>query len=407
MSLSSRTTAHLGAIALALMSVSCGPGSPGLSPAPSDDPADYLVDGSLNYRIEVSQPRWVVPSAGLPDNVTPQVANNNVDIHFYEDRLYMAFRTAPTHFASDQVEMYVVSSLDGGTSWEYETHIDMGSDLREPRLFDTGGSLQLIFFQAGTDMLNFEPLRIWRVFRRGLGDWSAPEVLLDEPEVPWDVKKRSGKIWMTSYQGEHYSPDPDAGIQVHFKQSEDGIDWRLVEDAPFVYAGGVSEVAFEFDSDGSLWAVTRNEDGDQSGWGSHVCSAPADRLGVWDCPSQTDPERYDSPELFRHGDDLYLAARRDVGGPFGADGDMAAYSLRPKRSAIYKIDKQQHKVVQLFDLPGCGDTAFPSLRRSGAHTFLLANYTSPLDDPDVSWLQGQTSPQGTQIYLVTISFVPE
>ncbi len=402
-----RKMTHVGALAVALIFAACGPGSDSEDKAPSDDPADYLVDDSPNYRIEVSEPRWVVPSDGLPDVVTPQVANNNVDINFFEDRLFMAWRTAPTHFASDQVEMYVVSSLDGGTNWEFETRIDMKSDMREPRLIDADGRLQLMFFQAGTDMLNFEPVRIWRTFRRELGDWSAPEILLDEPEVPWDVKKRSGKIWMTSYQGKHYSPDPEAGIQVHFKQSTDGLNWRLVDDAPFVYAGGVSEVAFEFDADGSLWAVTRNEDGDESGWGSHVCTVAAGRLGDWDCPQQTDPERYDSPELFRHGDDLYLAARRDIGGPFGADGDMTAYSLRPKRSALYKIDKQTRKVVHLLDLPGCGDTAFPSVRRSGAHTFLLANYTSPLDEPDISWLQGQTSPAGTRIYLLTITFVPE
>lgn len=394
-------------VIIALMSAAgCGPGSQA-NAAPSDDPADYRVDTSRNYQIEVSEPRWVVPSAGLPDSITPQIANNCVDIHFFEDRLFLAWRTAPSHFASDQVEMYVVSSLDGGYSWEYEAHVDIHCDVREPRLIDIDGRLQLIFFQAGTDMLQFEPKRIWHIFRRGPGVWSAPEVLLDVPEVPWDVKRRYRKLWMTSYQGQHYSSDPNASIQVHFKQSTDGLAWTLVDDVPYVYSGGVSEVAFEFDSDRSLWAVTRNEDGDDTGWGSHVCTTPADKLGEWDCPDQTDPERYDSPELFRHGDDIYLVARRDVGGPFGTDGDMAAYSLRPKRTALYQIDKQRRKVVHLFDLPGCGDTAFPSVRRVSADTYLLANYTSPLDEPDISWIEGQTSPRGTQIYLLTLTFVPE
>jgi hypothetical protein len=131
----------------------------------------------------------------------------------------------------------------------------------------------------------------------------------------------------------------------------------------------------------------------------------------------TDPDRYDSPEMFRHGDDLYLVARRDVGGPYDARDDdltlaerrgryLVAYSLRPKRTALYKIDKAQRKVVHVMDLPGAGDTAFPSVRQTGPDTYLLANYTSPLDNPDISWLSGQTSPRGTQIYLLTLTFVP-
>ena len=176
-------------------------------------------------------------------------------------------------------------------------------------------------------------------------------------------------------------------------------------------------MAFEFDLDGSLWAVTRNEDGDASGFGSHLCRAPAEDLSAWDCPAQTDPERYDSPKMFRHEGEIYLVARRDIGGPYDRrDTDLSLaqrrgrylidYSLRPKRTALYRIDRTARRVVHVMDLPGVGDTAFPSVRQTGPHSFLLANYTSPLDDPDISWLQGQTSNRGTQIYLATIDFVP-
>ena len=63
-------------------------------------------------------------------------------------------------------------------------------------------------------------------------------------------------------------------------------------------------------------------------------------------------------------------------------------------------------VVHLMDIPGMGDTAFPSVRRRGAHRFLLANYTSPRDQLDFGWLQGQTDALGTHIYLATLTFVP-
>ena len=164
-----------------------------------------------------------------------------------------------------------------------------------------------------------------------------------------------------------------------------------------------------------MWAVTRNEDGDETGFGSHVCFAAAGALGIWDCSADSDPERYDSPDMFRFGDEIYVAARRDVGGPYDEGlSDLSFeeqksqylldYSLRPKRSALYRIDREARKVVFLVEIPGVGDTAFPSVRRSGPNTFVLANYTSPLDKPDISWLEGQVNPAGTSIYLLKLEF---
>ncbi len=379
----------------------------GASPAaPSDDPADWEVDTTLDYEIEVSAPRWVVPSAGLPDEIGIQAANNNLDIEFFEDRLFLAWRTAPTHFASDRTELLVVSSTDGGERWTLEQRVHMGTDMREPRFLSFQGRLQLLFFEAGSNLVAFEPIRMWRTVRGADGSWAAPEPITDDYEVPWDVKPRGGVAWMTSYAGEHYGGE-GAVVQVFFKQSTDGDTWQPVGGVPHVYEGGASEVAFEFDTDGSLWAVTRNEDGDATGWGAHVCHAPAGDLAAWECSTSSDPNRYDSPEMFRHGDDLYLVARRDIGGVFGEEeGNLVTYSMRPKTTALYTIDKERRAVVHLMDLPGVGDTAFPAVRRTGPHSFLLANYTNPLDNPDISWIQGQAAPEGTQIYFLDIDFVP-
>lgn len=382
--------------------------------APSDDPRDYAVDTNTGYRIQVSEPRWVVPSDGLPED-TAGVSNANVEIHFFGDKLYMAWRSAPFHFASMETKMQVVSSTDGGLSWELETTLALGRDVREPRFFDVNGELHLVFFEAGTNALAFEPNRMLQVVRDESGSWGEVLVVEDAPEVPWDLKRRVGaegeasRLWMTSYKGEHYGGE-GAIVQVFFKHSSDGYTWSPVSGDGVVYTGGVSEVAIEFTAAGDLWAVTRNEDGDDTGCGSHVCFAKAGDLGSWACSDVSDPERYDSPEMFRHGDDLYLIARRDIGGPFGSGPDacnLVAYSQRAKTSALYKVDTEQRKVVHIQDLPGAGDTAFASVRRVGAHHFLVANYTAPLDDPDQSWVQGQTSDRGTQLYLIDIRFVPE
>jgi hypothetical protein len=38
---------------------------------------------------------------------------------------------------------------------------------------------------------------------------------------------------------------------------------------------------------------------------------------------------------------------------------------------------------------------------------LIANYSSPLDDPDIGWLSAQVSDKGTGIYLMTLDFEPK
>lgn len=372
--------------------------------APSNDPLDYEVDVSVDYDIHVSAPRWVVPGDTLPAEIDVQASNNNVDICYFEDRLFLAWRSGPSHFASEDPQMHVVSSTDHGKTWDFEVTIDVDTDLREPRLLPYNGELQLLFFQAGVILTAFEPQRILRLWRNGFQDWTDLETMNPDPEVPWDIKVRQGLAYMTSYAGGHY--EADSAVEVFLKSSQDGRVWNKVHGKQSVYTGGVSEVAFEFAADGTLWLVTRNEDGDDSGYGSHVCYAPANNITEWICPAICDPERYDSPELFRHGNEIYLVARRDIGGPYGpTNANVIDYSLRAKRTAIYRIDQENKAVVHLMDLPSAGDTAFPAIWRTGAHTFLMANYTSPLDDPDVSWLEGQSSRRGTQIYLMDIEFI--
>jgi hypothetical protein len=379
---------------------------PGCAPVatdPSDDPADWdpQVDESVDWVVSAGPPQWIVPSDGLPARLA-QAANNNVSLLVAGDTIFVAWRTAPTHFASTETAMHVVSSTDDGATWVHEHTVALGTDVREPALFLDGDHLAMTFFQGGTSPAAFQPGAVWRAERCAPGDWTEEIIDGETTRVPWDVKQRGGELLRTSYTGEHYQDD--AVLDLHFEVSDDGgRTWRPRGQDP-VYTGGNSEAAFEVLADGGLVVVTRNEDGDDTGKGAMVCTAPAADKSAWNCPPVSDPNRYDSPELLRHGDDVYLLARRDPEGVFGEDPSLLQYSVRPKRSAVYRVDPATRAVTWQFDLPGAGDTAFVSARRTGPHTWLLANYTSPLDDPDATWLEGQTSPRGTQLYLSTLSF---
>ncbi len=403
----------------AALSLACS-GTPQPAPQPpidpSDDPADWPVDSTVSWQPVLEAPRFVVPGSAVAAPLGIGPSNNNVEIEFFQGRLYLAWRTSRDHWASAETTLNVVSSGDGGETWTKELEVSLGSDLREPRMARIGGRLLLMFFQGGTQPTAFEPRALWRTVCTGSGHWSPLESWGDPATVPWDLKVRGGEAWLTSYKGNHY----DGGtpnIALFFERSTDALTFAPVTpEERTVYTGGVSEAAFEFDEAGDLWAVTRNEDGDRTGFGSHLCTARASDLGRWTCPEQSDPERYDSPEIFRHGSDLYLLARRDIGGPYDQGRSELSFTeqsrtyqldywQRPKRTALYRIDREERRIVHLTDLPGAGDTAFPSIRRTGAHTFLLANYTSPVDKPDIAWVEGQRGP--TSIYLQTIRFEPK
>ena len=79
-----------------LVLAGCGPAVV----TPSDDPKDYAVDSALTYTAKASDPAWIIPSRALPPEAKAQPSKNNVDLVFFEGRLYLALRTPPTHFAS-------------------------------------------------------------------------------------------------------------------------------------------------------------------------------------------------------------------------------------------------------------------------------------------------------------------
>jgi hypothetical protein len=388
------------------------------SATPSDDPDDWQVDGTRSYVPLLSAPRFVVPSAALPEETAdPSLpSHNNCAICFHEGRLFLAWRTAVTHFASPGAKMFLVSSGDLGLSWSYESKIEMGSDVREPSFVSIGGKLVFYFFQAGVNSAAFEPRFMWRTERLGPGKWSELVKVGVPGEIPWELKVRRGRAFMVSYAGNHYQRGPGA-IDVFFKTSKDGLDWTPVDpDHPVSYEGGLSEVGFELDETGAFFGVGRNEDGDATGFGSLLMTAPSNDLARWSYPRKGDPEIYESPRMFRHGKDLYLIARHDLGGPMDLGlswlpfdlqkyANLGAYWLRPKRTALYGIDRVSKKIIWLADLPSCGDTSFASIRRMGPDSFLVANYTSPLTHSRWSWMHGQVSDEGTQIYLLEIDFV--
>ena len=168
--------------------------------------------------------------------------------------------------------------------------------------------------------------------------------------------------------------------------------------------------------DGSLVTACQTEEVDDLGWGAKICTAPANAIAVWTC--RGDKRRLDSPFVFVYGGNAYVIARRqpnfggnyDLGLPKTPDTDPefalydATYAATTKRCALWSIDTSSRTFTPLEDVPGVGDTCYPSIIRQPHGRFLVYNYTSPLDGSDPPWGTALTVGD-TLIYRMTLQFL--
>jgi hypothetical protein len=379
------------------------------SPPPLSEPGSELV--------EVVATRRVVPSLGLPREAIVQAANNNLDVVRHSDgRVYLAWRTAPTHFASAKTVVNVVSSTDE-EHWRLEARFAPGHDLREPRFLSFGNRLFLYVARLGTNPFAFEPKGL-SVSERGPGGSFEPLEPIGRPGfIAWRTRMVGGRPSMIGYSGGEsmyrFRGEP---ILVELLTTTDGRHWSpFAGQRATVLSGGGSEADFALDASGQLFAVVRNEAGDDDGFGSKLCHATPGDQTAWSC--RRDPKKYDSPLVFTHGGTIYLIARRNVT-PSGdydvtADGprfvrairNQLAYITTAKRCALFRWESSEDRLAFVLDLPSRGDTCFASaIAGDSPDEMVVYDYSSDLAGPDVPWAAGQRRP--TFVYRHVLRFTP-
>ena len=365
---------------------------------PCDQFSDLCDDDPVSEP-EFGNTTQLVPSDGLPAEVEPLMSNNNLDAVWFDQRLFFAFRTASHHHPRDDAVVYIVSTTDL-QSWELEHSLTTGEDLREPQLLVLGGRLLAYYTAVEPASTNFVPIGPRVMERRADGSWTDPQPVVDEGVLIWRINVEGGTAYLTAYQGLGGVLDFD-NIEILWMKSSDGIAWEpAVSGQPVVHSGGGTESDIVFREDGSIVSVIRNDFGDEGGFGSKICRAPAGDLGQWQCGY--DRRKYDSPKLFTHNEDIYLIGRRNITDTGYYDLDsilpgalkvglyMGDYWLRPKRCSLWRVNENTLSVEFVLDLPSKGDTCFPEVLPLDDDQYLVFNYTSPLntaDDP--SWRAGQ------------------
>jgi hypothetical protein len=360
-------------------------------------------------------PITVVPSAGLPHELKIDASNANLSVTYFRGRVFMVFRTAVWQIADDNARMYVVSSLDQ-VHWRHEGTFNYRRDIREPRLLVHKRRLFLYMALLGSNAVAFDPGGTVVTRWRGPDNWTRPRHILAPDFIPWDIRVHRGRVYMLGYTGGggtfQANPPPK---HVYWLMSDDGYDWRPVKAGhEIVYRGQCGETSFAFRRDGSLVTACQTEQVDALGWGAKVCTAPASATWQWTC--RGDRRRLDSPMVFVDRDDVYVIARRQVafGGeydylhanlPLSTDPQFAIYdglyAATTKRCALWSIDAATRDFAPIVDVPGVGDTCYPSIIRQGKHRYLVYNYSSPLDGTDPPWGTALTVGR-TLIYRQTI-----
>lgn len=350
--------------------------------------------------LQTTEWKRLIPSENLPPEIEVQRANNNLDAVFYQGKYYVAFRTAPSHFASKKVRLYVMSSVDF-EHWKYETEFFIKADLREPRFVEYHGKLYFYFFELGSNLFKFEPRYVCMSMYDG-NSWTQKQIINLDGFVPWRFRVHDDKIYLSAYYGvDLYNNTHRADLRLF--TSQDGIHYTAISKEPQVAIKGAEEGEFIFDVENNLWSIVRVE-----GAGSYLCYADKDSLGHW--KKKFSKLKYDSSLLIELGGEIYLISRRHLKGDatqveFPNKGqrrnNLLKYSLSRKVTAIFRINREKMEVEHVMDFPSTGDNAFPAAIRRDENSYYLLNYSSNINKRPKNWLRGQLGK--TYIYWTVLS----
>jgi hypothetical protein len=340
-------------------------------------------------------------------------SNNNLDLCRSGGRLYLAWRTAPTHFASDRARVEVTSAESLAGPWRHETTVSVGADVREPRFVVDGDELHLFLMELGTDPKRFQPRRTHHLTRGG-GAWARDVLAIEPGFVPWRTRRLGDRWAMIGYRGGEsmYGPLPkDPAVQVRW--SDDLLSWGAPVD---VHPGGI-ECEFVELGDGRLFGLTRNEGPVRFG-GDLLSGREMSALAVHPIH-----RKLDSPNLFLWDGEPWVIARRSL--PFGGSYDLApswvpgmlairldqaVWWVTRKRSALYRLHPDRlggdgtrgdDAVEWVADLPSRGDTSFAAVVPEDDGSLLVADYSTPVWVGDVPWVRGQLNPTIVQAFRIT------
>jgi hypothetical protein len=274
------------------------------------------------------------------------------------DVVLVCFRSGLTHVSWDGVIRVVIPG-DGQTAAPLARLAYPGWDLRDPKIVSWHGNVLVYCGGRRQD----GPLQSFVSVAADGCRFGDPQPLAGVPEAYWLWSVRPHGVWL--YGAAYHQ------TSAMFLRSADGVTWEKLVDFP-VWG---NEVALDFDADGRLWALVRED------W--HGC-VPA--LCVAEPPYaefrsvQRLPIRLQGPMLKRlEGACVIVGRRWDEPG------------RRNLRSDLFVLE-DGCDLRHVRALPSGGDTSYAGWLDDGPGRGLISYYSSHEYKMDVGWADEAASP---------------
>jgi len=226
------------------------------------------------------------------------------DLARYQQRYYLAFRSARSHFPSRDSHIHIYSTHDLN-DWQPEHTLTNDLDIRDPQFLHYNGALYLFYMSHSIQLFKHEPESIYYIQKTEQG-WSDPVALPFKQSGFWNVKVKNGTVYISLYTR---NGEQNRRVRRHFAMfsSNDLQDWQPVFTSPItrerLRSYQTSESTFAFDNQGNIFGTIRSLIYPNLNFSINM--AQPDQWSI-----RVDRFKCDGPRLFEHRGQYFLVARR-------------------------------------------------------------------------------------------------
>jgi hypothetical protein len=343
--------------------------------------------------------------------------NENTEMIRLGDRILLIFRGGEQgQVGSARARIKVLESSDGGRSWTPLSEVSASNlpgerDIRDPKLVEMNGTL-FLYAISRLPGFHYRDLggQAWTV-RAESGDggrtWTPPEKTYEDVDAAgsetywgfWRFTEREYVVAGERRRTLFATGYTDFDIAVGLFASDDGVHWEKRSTIIDSYDDVPSEAELQFfgSNHETAVALVRLDNQDILANGQTAICTSTDPFVAWECGRRIE-QRLDGPTWIVRTDDgrarNFVFARKHLPCTF-------------KRTAIYELrgdltdPSAPLEVCEIQEVESEGDTAYTSLAPLTRNRYLLAWYSSAVDQ-ELPWLQGISSP--SDIWLANIDF---
>ena len=137
----------------------------------------------------------------------------------FQDRLWLAFRSATAHNSADG-EIVLLESADA-RSWRESRRVNVAPDDRDPQFLVTGK--RLLLYVPG---MSGRELTTYALQTEDGKTWSQPRPVYQPQFIGWKPCEFGGRLYAGAHKKDEVSGGK--GREVHLVVSDDGLDWSKI-----------------------------------------------------------------------------------------------------------------------------------------------------------------------------------